>query len=78
MVMCCHKFYWVKKAIRSRKAKGNVIEDWFGLQKRLLHRVQIKAKQKADSYQFGEELKIYGQRTNETIKVRVDLFCQSC
>ena len=37
------KLHRIKKAIRSRKAKENVIEDWFGLQKRLLYRVQIKA-----------------------------------
>ena len=30
---------------RVKEGKGNVIEDWFGLQKRLLHRVQTKAKQ---------------------------------
>ena len=44
MVICCHKLHWVKlkKAIRSKQGKGNVIEDWFGLQKRLLHRAQIR------------------------------------
>ena len=68
MVICCHKLHWVKlkKAIRSKQGKGNVIEDWFGLQKRLLHRAQIKTIHRC-----------LCQRTNETTKVRIDMFCQS-